>query len=304
MAAQEVMAGFLNAIPSAAASPLALIAYLAALAAWVAIVFNTRRLTILMKDIRRLPEPDRIVAIREVLGRVHIPKGVTGAQFLTQRKHTYVFWGFIALCGVIVLVIGMSFYRFYERRAVADAMIIDILGSSSSAPTASRSNFMSAVNVLSNGPAMVEQAGAQIQPPMSSSELKAKSDELQLQHLSSAQILQRLADAAGTGQLQDVNRVLSAAAKQIEDQFHDLANCYRAANCGKGTQFKRLCKMVATNHRNIVMVNRNAQSIPGVNFNASGTGTMLSSGALDIHFDEVSSDAIAYLAVEVCGDIS
>jgi len=75
MSADQGFAGFLNAIPSAAASPLALVAYVVAVAAWVAVGYNTGRLLILMNNFQLLPEEGRIPAIKVALGDVDIPAG-------------------------------------------------------------------------------------------------------------------------------------------------------------------------------------------------------------------------------------
>jgi hypothetical protein len=82
LAGEEGFAGFLNAIPSAATSPLALVAYVVAAAAWTAIAWRVRRFNILMKYILTLPEADRRPTIEAEFGYIRIPEGITGEQYL------------------------------------------------------------------------------------------------------------------------------------------------------------------------------------------------------------------------------
>ena len=81
----DVILAFIRAIPSAAASPLALIAYLATLVAWAIIAYRVNRFRELMKRIELLPEGDRLAAIKAEIGRVDVPRGLTGEQYLRMR---------------------------------------------------------------------------------------------------------------------------------------------------------------------------------------------------------------------------
>jgi hypothetical protein len=84
----EEITAFTKAIPSAAASPLALVAYLATLGAWTLITWRVRRFRELLQKIELLPEPDRIKALQMELGYVPVLKGLTAEQYLRSRIHT------------------------------------------------------------------------------------------------------------------------------------------------------------------------------------------------------------------------
>ena len=289
MPAQEGIAGFLNAIPSAATSPLAFLAYIAALIAWVVIGLNTNRLRVIMPHISSLPKKDQIAAIHAAIGYVAIPTGLTGEEYLRRRIHTFVFSAFMALIAVIAFIIGLTFYKYYERRMVADNMINNIL-------TAPSSDFMHAVNDINAGLTMVTNAAKEIGPEISPQDLVALVESLQRQHLNGEQINKRLAEAAGTDALRAVNQKLIKASEFLENTFTSLAICFRELACAAGNQFPLLCQYVTVINKNIHDANKAGRGIHGVSYNASKSGDMLGGGSMDVYFKEFSSKSVSYLA--------
>jgi hypothetical protein len=289
---EEILA-FLKAIPAAAASPLALVAYLATVGAWTLIAWRVRRHSALLANIQHLPETDRIKAIQMELGYVEIPGGLTAEQYLRSRIHTFTFSGFVAVCVTAIIIAGMAFYKRHEQRDRADEYIREILGSPSS-------QYMSTVNTLANGAQMVSEAAAVIRPPLSKGELEELVERLALQRLSGEQINQRLHEISGTGRLRHANDVLARAAAMIDERYAKLAECFRSVNCAPGSEFPRMCAAVRSIKNNIDAINTAGRNIPGVNFNASGGPPMLGGGSMDIDFGMVSAKNVEYLAGSVC----
>ena len=162
----EELSAFLHAIPSAAASPLALVAYLAAIGAWTLIAWRVRRHSILLAHIHQLPEADRIRAVQMELGYVEIRKGLSAEQHLRSRIHTFLLIGFLAICVTVVVIAGMALYKSRDQKERADEYIRQLLGSPSS-------QYRSAANTLANGRQMISEAATEIKPPLSKEELDA-----------------------------------------------------------------------------------------------------------------------------------
>ena len=84
---------FLQAIPAAASSPLALIAYLAALASFTAIGLRVKRNNNLLKNLIKILEVDRKSVVINEMGRL-IPDNITADQWIllqTRKLYFYVF---------------------------------------------------------------------------------------------------------------------------------------------------------------------------------------------------------------------
>ncbi|WP_342724161.1 hypothetical protein AAFG07_34565 [Bradyrhizobium sp. B097] len=292
----EEIGAFLNAIPAAAASPLALIAYLATVLAWTLIAWRVKRFQILMDKIEKLKEEDRLEAIRIETGRI-VPKGMTAEQYLRSRIHFFMFAGFLAFCATAAFVASMALIRVYEQKARADGYINEILGQPASSTLEAPSPYKSAINTLSNGRTMIAEAQDELKPK---ADLDRIVGELRLQHFSGDQINDRLSEIAGTARLKRANQKLNEVASRLEAIYEKLANCFRAAECRPGDQFGRMCNAVKSILGTIDEINTAAIAIPGVNFNASGTVATFGGGSMDIDFTNVATPNVAYLATVVC----
>ncbi|MGL9623154.1 hypothetical protein QRQ56_34870 [Bradyrhizobium sp. U531] len=295
----EEIGAFLNAIPAAAANPLALIAYLATVLAWTLIAWRVKRFQILMDKIEKLKEGDRLEAIRIETGRV-VPKGMTAEQYLRSRIHFFIFAGFLALCATAVFVASMALIRVYEQKVRADGYINEILGQPSSSTLEAPSPYKSAINTLGNGRSTIVEGQAEIRPPLSKADLDRIVAEWQLQHLSPDQINDRFAEVAGTARLKRANQKLGEVTGRIEAIYEKLANCFRAAECRPGDQFPRMCNAVKGILATIDQINAAALAISGVNFNASGTIATLGGGSMDIDFTKLAAPNVTYLGTVVC----
>lgn len=289
----DIFFAFLKAIPGAAASPLALIAYLATLLAWVFIAYRVNRFRELMKRIGSLPESDRIKAIKAELGFIDVPEGLTGEQYLRKRIHTFVFIGWLAACATVSTVGLKAVYDVYQQMIRADNLTAELLYPPSS-------EYMSAVNTLSNGEQMIAEAIAEIEPPMSKSELDEEVARLVRQRLSAEEITQRLAQSAGTARLSRANEVLVTAASRLDEAYGNLETCFREVRCRPGFDAKILCSALTGIRDVIAAVNSAAERIPGVHFNASGTMPILGGGSMDVNFASVDARNVIYLLSAAC----
>lgn len=288
------ISAFLSAIPAAATSPLAFVAYLATLAAWTFIAYRVRRFSILMEKIESLPEADRRPIIEVEFRNAKIPPQLTARQYLDQQRQSYVLYAFFALCGVVLVLAAMTFYTAAERRDRSDNFIEKVLGAPSS-------QFQSSMNVLSNGPQMIKDTAVQIGPPPSSSQLADIVDRLvQSGMRDGGQINQRLHQMFGGGKLQDVSTSLNRAASVLDHEFEPLADCYRKLECGKGNRFVAMCNRVDGILQTIDEINKSAGNIEGVTLNTTGAPPMFGDGSIDIYFDAVNAPNISYLVASVC----
>jgi hypothetical protein len=288
----DEFSAFLKAIPSAAASPLALVAYLAAVGAWLAIAWRLKIVQAVSVQLPHLPEEKRPDVILAALGQ-QVPPHLSAEQFLRGKRDFYVLIGFLAICVVVVVIAAISFSRVYEQSKRSDELIRQILGSPSSAA-------MSATNMLADGATTITEAAAEIKPPLSNSQLSDLVDRWAMQHVPADEIDRRLAQYSGAGRLKQANNALARAASTLDAQYKDLADCFRTIQCRPGDEFKRMCTAAKTIRSRIVAINQAAQNIPGVNFNASGGPPLLGGGSMDTDFNMIAAPNIEYLATEVC----
>ncbi|WP_029874786.1 hypothetical protein [Rhizobium leguminosarum] len=100
----EFLTSAFQAIPQAAASPYALVAYVVAVLAWVAIAYRVRRNEIVITNIDKLPPGDRRVALEAEMGSAVVNGGISPEHWLKQKRQFYYFLGFLALLSVCVCV--------------------------------------------------------------------------------------------------------------------------------------------------------------------------------------------------------
>jgi hypothetical protein len=104
------MSSFLKALPTAATNPLALVAYLAAIAAWTYLGSRVRRLRVLLQSIQLIPEADRSNLLRDEMGVVNVPLGMTADQYLRARLQTLLFAGFSIACGCVLIIVAIAYW--------------------------------------------------------------------------------------------------------------------------------------------------------------------------------------------------
>lgn len=104
--------GFLEkafaALPGVATSPLAFVAYLAAVIAWAGIAWRVNRNRQLLQHLDKLPEKARLEALRMEMGAVRLKSGLSPEQWIRSRIHLYTFLGFAILALIAVILFTVS----------------------------------------------------------------------------------------------------------------------------------------------------------------------------------------------------
>lgn len=127
----------ISAIPTVATNPLAFVAYIVVIIAWVIIAWRVKRNSNLLKSLDKLPENDRLAALQLEMGTVRLAKGLSPSQYVRSRIHFYYFLGFSILCLVVVIIFVVSAFKgpeigtaegyvFYQRKeASAEALPVE-----------------------------------------------------------------------------------------------------------------------------------------------------------------------------------
>jgi hypothetical protein len=97
-----------SALPTVATHPLAFVAYIVVVLAWVIIAWRVRRNNNLLKHLDKLPEADRLTALQNEIGHVPVKGGLSPAQYLRSRIHFFYFLGFAILCLTVLTIFVIS----------------------------------------------------------------------------------------------------------------------------------------------------------------------------------------------------
>lgn len=283
-----IIGQFLASIPSAATSPLAFVAYLATLIAWAVIAFRVRTLNEVSRTLEALAEGDRPEALRQALGAVRVGE-FTPTEYIKHQISRYVFISFLVACAKAVVIAVLAAREALDRKQLTEDMINETLGAPSS-------QYMSAVNMLNNGPGAIARLANSMPPSASMEDLDAQVQRLALQGYSHEQIVERLRQNSGGGQLQEINEALLRVSARIEQTLADLADCFRNQRCvNTADNMPLLCQQatrVTTDARNS---NREALSVPGVTFAQGNSNLIFGNGALDRSFREIRLPNSEYL---------
>src|SRR5450432_3330124 len=109
------MVELLKAIPSvisaAKESPLALVALLLLLVAWVVVALKVRRNKQLLQSLTKLPEKDRLEALQAEMGHLKIKGGISAEQWLRHQAQQYCFAAFALSCLLIVILVAILWFK-------------------------------------------------------------------------------------------------------------------------------------------------------------------------------------------------
>jgi hypothetical protein len=118
----SIMTNFLNsafaAIPHVVGDTRALIAYVVAVAGWIAVALKVQRNKNLLLHLKQLPDSDRLRALQMEMGAVPVPEGMTPTQFLAVRLQTYYFWAFVIFCVLLASIAALALT--YQSHSVGD----------------------------------------------------------------------------------------------------------------------------------------------------------------------------------------
>lgn len=119
--------GALKALPGAVTHPFALISYLIVVLTWAVLAFRIQRFSKLMEHIESLPERERARALRNEMGVPNSEKGITGEQWLAQKRITYFFLALIAsiVAAVVVFAITLQNAKLPESRSELVSILDD-----------------------------------------------------------------------------------------------------------------------------------------------------------------------------------
>jgi|SRR5271156_6473023 len=106
---------FLKNLGLVAQSPYAFAAYIALLAAWIAILFRVQRNKQLLQHIGKLPDKDRLTALRYEMGTILPAHDLSSAQYLTYIKRRYYFIGGVLFFTVSAGLLIASWYLPYQN---------------------------------------------------------------------------------------------------------------------------------------------------------------------------------------------
>jgi hypothetical protein len=101
---------FLANLRFVAKSPYSLLGYLGLIIAWALIAFRVRRHKELLRNIEKLPEKDRLKALRDEMGTVLSARGLDAAQYLTYVQRRYCFVGFCLIAFLVASLLVTSWY--------------------------------------------------------------------------------------------------------------------------------------------------------------------------------------------------
>jgi hypothetical protein len=108
------MGGFLEraleSLPHAATSPLALIAYIFAIGAWVWIASRTKRLKAVLDKIDKVPKGERVRVIQHGVGET-LPDNISSKHYLEHRRNQLILYAFLILCFLILGIFAISAWK-------------------------------------------------------------------------------------------------------------------------------------------------------------------------------------------------
>ena len=115
------------AIPAAAASPLALVAYVLALTAWFVIALRVKRNRQVLSMLKLIPATERVQLLVTEMGAAPSPASIDVESWLRARRHAYYLIAFIVGCVTVIVVVAIALWK--PAIAKVPATATDALGS-------------------------------------------------------------------------------------------------------------------------------------------------------------------------------
>jgi hypothetical protein len=113
----------LQNLPVVATSRAAFVGYLLVVTSWLVISLRVRRNRQLLQSLEKLPERDRLEALRLEMGVVSLKGGLSPQEWIRSRIHLYLFVGFCILAILVVVLVAMSFFGEAAGTASADVTV-------------------------------------------------------------------------------------------------------------------------------------------------------------------------------------
>ncbi|GBC62758.1 hypothetical protein DENIS_3735 [Desulfonema ishimotonii] len=105
-----------SALGTAATNPIALVGYLAVILSFAVVARRERRNKNLLDKIEKLPEKDRLNALKEEMGSVTVPIGLTPEQWLRDRAESNRQRRFQIIVCLIVILTALAAWTFIENQ--------------------------------------------------------------------------------------------------------------------------------------------------------------------------------------------
>lgn len=267
------------ALPNAASSPAALVAYLAALLVGGFVVYRLRRYSIAGKQIEHLPEADRLEALIRILGEVPVGQ-LSPTDYIKLQTTKYIFYAFLVLCATFVVVSAMAVKEVLDREALTNSLIEKTLDPPSS-------QFQSSFNVIDSAPNIVATIAQTRDPNPTYAQQEALIERLVEEGYRQDEMFAVLAQLGYGGELQEVNQRLIISLSKVDSDFLELRECFEQQRCTAGaSKMPVLCEYVNAVVAAVKKSNENARSVPRVLYNQSGTDPLFGSGITDAYWDE------------------
>lgn len=116
----------LSAIPAAASHPFSFVAYLFLILAWVVAGRRIKRNKQLLENLEKLPEKDRLSALKAEMGTVSVKTGMTPSEYLSHERQKYIFIAFLSLIAVGLIIFSIAFTQ-VSKIEKSNAELIKIL---------------------------------------------------------------------------------------------------------------------------------------------------------------------------------
>lgn len=293
----DTIAAFLKAIPSAAVSPLALIAYLAAAIAWVILSYRPGLIKALGDQLSHVSKKNAADLLRATLPGGDAPADYTADHYNANKNADRKLYAFYAVLATIVLVLAIAGYKAHTELDRADGMIGEILDNPQSIRTVLAN--------LERGPDLV--AGAEEDRPgdipqdISANDLGEMFDRMRMSNPSMNNpeaLMRQLRDRSKGGRLQKASRISNEAVRQLDERFEKLDNCYGEAACTNGKRAAELCRLTDRILRDVDNVNRSIGG--GVTVDTTDAAPNFGDGAMDSYFHALSTPHVRSLHARAC----
>jgi hypothetical protein len=293
----ETLAAFLKAIPSAAASPLALVAYLVIVIAWVVLSYRKGLIGAVGPHLQNVPKNKRAELLKAVLPGGDTPVGYTAEHYNANRNADRKLYAFYAVLATIVIVLAIAGYKAHNELDRSDGMIGEILDNPQTIRTALAN--------LERGPDLV--AGAEEDRPgdipqdISANDLGEMIDRMRMGNSgmnNSEAIMRQLRDRSKGGRLLKASRISNEAVRQLDEKFEKLDNCYRETACANGKRAAELCRLTARILQDVGNVNGSTGG--GVTVDTTDAASNFGNGAMDPYFHALSTPHIRSLHSQAC----
>jgi hypothetical protein len=108
----------INALPSVASSPLALIGYIVAVVAYVVVAYRVVRNRNLLAHLRSLPTKDRIIALQMEMRGAVFAEGLSPEEWIALRTRQYIFIVILITIALLASILLLVFVQMWGRISI------------------------------------------------------------------------------------------------------------------------------------------------------------------------------------------